>query len=1388
MTTQRRLAKSSKTREKVGPAPRGESIPPRSEAASPDGDGLYDVLVLTASAGGQAALLAVLRQLSPTFDVPILVMQHLPPESTAVDMYLNRVPFAVQWADAASRLEPRKVLLCPPRSFVELMPDGSLRLSPSQGALDKPMDRLLQSAARSFAHRATAVVLTGMGDDAAAGALELHRAGGRVLVQSKASAEHPDMPAAAIRAGAADLIVPLSDLGQVIGEIVSGTPRVKAPSELEAISGVFGERGEIARIARDLDWSQTPLGPVLNWPMHLRVMIRMAIESTSPMCISWGPELAQLYNDELIPFLGPPKHPLALGRRARDNWPEIWGMVGPMFERVTSGGEPTGVVSAPFYQNRDGVLEEVFATLHFAPIRDPESGVIVGVHQAVTDTTAIVVAERRMRLLRNLASRTTGAATPREACERAAAALADDTADVPFALIYQIDESGRQATLAGATGLLARTLAAPRTINVNDPNGDGTWPFRQALTGPVLLDDLTNRVPALTPPEASPSGTLSARSAMLLPLTPAADKRATAVLIAGLSPHRPLDDDYRSFLDLVAQQIASGKNEARARQLERERVDRLAELDRLKTEFFANVSHEFRTPLTLLLTPLEEMLQRRKELPEPFASEIEAAARNSRRLLRLVNDLLDFSEMETRRRHAPLELTNLSELTHDIASAFRSAIERAGLIFEVDCAPMPLVPIDRNMWEKIVSNLLSNALKFTFEGGISVGLKALPMHAELTIADSGGGIPSQELPNVFKRFHRVRGVRARTLEGSGLGLAIVHDLVARMGGQLAARSTEGRGTTFTIWMPFKAARHGLDASQARAVSVPARRVAADLASEAAAWVTPEPAESGDAIEEPLGLPKREHLRALAPGARVLIVDDNADMRDYLRRLLGAYWQVSVESDGAAALASARELKPDLVLADVMMPGMDGFGLLRAIRGDDGLKHTPVTFLTARAGEDAAIEGLLAGADDYLTKPFSARELIARVGGQIELSRTRARAQAALLESESKYRTLFESMDEGFFLCDVAFDADGRPADVFCVEANPAAARIAGQDFTGRRLSDIAPNYEAYWFEIFGRVAKTSVSDRFIQYAEPHGKWLDCFVFKVGSGEDGRVAIIFHDITERRLAEDALRASEEKLRAFISATSDTVYEMSSDWRLMYSLEGKSFIAGTERTREDWTDEYIPEDEKPRIWSAIRRAIEAKRPFELEHRIIGPDGGTRWTASRAIPLLDQRGDIVKWFCTASDITERKRAEAALRTSEEKYHGLFEAIDEGFAIFDMIYDAAGEPVDFRYVETNPAFERQAGRRPRPGQTMRELFPEAEDMWLRDYAEVARNGQPKRFVDYNDGLDRWFEVFVFPMRSGKNRLAALFRDVTESKQTEAALGAERAEKRAQGSRQRRR
>ena len=358
--------------------------------------------------------------------------------------------------------------------------------------------------------------------------------------------------------------------------------------------------------------------------------------------------------------------------------------------------------------------------------------------------------------------------------------------------------------------------------------------------------------------------------------------------------------------------------------------------------------------------------------------------RNAQRLLRLVNTLLDFSRIEAGRVEAVYEPTDLAALTADLVSSFRAATDRAGLSLIVDSAPLAEEAyVDRGMWEKIVLNLVSNAFKFTFEGSITVRVRLGEKAFELEVADTGTGIAPAETPRLFERFHRVEGARSRSHEGSGIGLALVEELVRFHGGAVAVDSEEGRGTTFVIRIPRGSAH--LPAERIKA----ARRLPS-TSTGAMAYVEEALRWTGDSPEPPWA-PEPE--RDGAPRPRILFADDNADMRDYVARLLRERWDVTVVANGDDALARIRRSPPDLVVSDVMMPGLDGFGLVQAMRADPVLRAIPVILLSARAGEDAAAEGLGAGADDYIVKPFTARDLLVRVASKLSSARAAREANA-----------------------------------------------------------------------------------------------------------------------------------------------------------------------------------------------------------------------------------------------------------------------------------------------------------------------------------------------------------------------------------------------------------
>ncbi len=732
--------------------------------------------------------------------------------------------------------------------------------------------------------------------------------------------------------------------------------------------------GEMGARMRGVDWSQTPLGPVATWPQSLRTAVSMMLDSRFAMVIAWGDDFRFFYNDRYISVLGD-KHPRALGTPAVEIFPEVWHLIGPEFERALRG-EPFATEDWYLPIDRNGhYRENCWFTVSYSGIRD-ESGGIGGLLLVVAETTERVEGERRMATLRELAGAAAAARTPTQACRNAAAAFARNSIDVPFALLYGLEDGGQTARLLGSTGLADDHVAAPATIDLAAPSAG--WPLG-SLIEPFVVEDLAARFGEL-PGGAAPEPT---RSAVVLPLARPGLEHPHGVLIAGVCPRRSLDDRYRGFFELAADHIATAIGNAHAIEEQRRRAEALAEIDRVKTAFFSNVSHEFRTPLALMLGPLEDLIAgRHGEVAPALAEQHVLIHRNGLRLLKLVNTMLDFSRIEAGRARAVYEPTDLAAYTVELASMFRAAIERAGLELVVDCPPLSEpVFVDRGMWEKIVLNLISNAFKFTFEGRIEVRLRAAGELVELAVRDTGTGIAADELPRLFERFHRVEGARSRTHEGSGIGLALANELARLHGGTIDAASEVGAGSTFTVRI-----RSGQGHLPRDHISATPSNGARAFVAEAQRWL---PAEVDEAPA------------ATTSTARVLVADDNADMRDYVRGILARRWQVTAVGDGEAALAQIRRAPPDVVVTDVMMPGLDGFGLLAALRADPATRGIPVIVVSARAGDEARVEGLEAGADDYVVKPFAAQELVARVATQLAAAEVRRELEIARRGAEQR---------------------------------------------------------------------------------------------------------------------------------------------------------------------------------------------------------------------------------------------------------------------------------------------------------------------------------------------------------------------------------------------------
>ncbi|WP_244850498.1 response regulator [Caballeronia sp. SL2Y3] len=756
--------------------------------------------------------------------------------------------------------------------------------------------------------------------------------------------------------------------------------------------------GEMGVLIRGFDWTQTSLGAPEDWPQSLKTAIRIMLTSRQPIWIGWGHELLFFYNDAYRSIIGG-KHPHALGQPTSVVWREIWDDIGPLLDTALAGVEGTFVEQKLLIMERNGFPEETYYTFSYSPIPDDRGGA-GGIICANSDDTQRVLGERQLTVLRELATSAADARTWREACERSMNALRSAPRDLPFALLYAAGPGNETATLVGACGIAPGHPAAPAMLNADrlEP-----WPFQDALreNRALLVTNLHQHVSASLPTgawKAAPA------TAVMVPIAPTGETGHATVLIAALNPYRLFDDGYRTFINLVAGQIGAAIGYAHAYDEERRRAEALAEIDRAKTTFFSNISHEFRTPLTLMLGPLEEMLADQGRVPPEDLRLVEIMHRNGMRLLTLVNALLDFSRIEAGRIEIHRQRTDIAAFTAELASLFRSAIETAGLTLRTNIPDTPvLADIDRDMWEKVVMNLLSNAFKFTFEGSIEVALAVRDGVIEASVRDTGIGIAEQEQARVFERFHRVAGAAGRSVEGSGIGLAMVQELVKLHGGSIGVTSRLGEGTCFTVTLP---AAHEDAASRADAPRAEASSRARSFVDAALRW-TPD-ADAADAADAAaldvadLDSPLAHAAEATAPSdaltGRVLVVDDNADLRDYMRRLLAAAGHdVSVAADGRAGLDAAFALHPDVIVSDVMMPRLDGFGLLRALRDDETLRETPVVLLSARAGEEARVGGLEAGADDYLTKPFSARELLARVASNLRLSRLRRETEQRLRE-------------------------------------------------------------------------------------------------------------------------------------------------------------------------------------------------------------------------------------------------------------------------------------------------------------------------------------------------------------------------------------------------------
>ena len=452
------------------------------------------------------------------------------------------------------------------------------------------------------------------------------------------------------------------------------------------------------------------------------------------------------------------------------------------------------------------------------------------------------------------------------------------------------------------------------------------------------------------------------------------DQGREMVILTSKVPLRNDAGDVIGLLGIIVD-ITERKRIETELQLAKESAERAS---RIKGEFLANMSHELRTPLTLVASPLESLLAGDAgPLPRAAIAQLERAQRNAQRLEGMVNDLLDFSRLEAGRQPVLPERTDVGQLTALIVHDAEPLAMARGLqlSFEDQLGSAPLW-LDRGMFEKILMNLLGNALKFTPGGGsVRVSLCRQGGEFELSVADTGIGIAPGDQQRIFERFQQADATTTRRFGGTGLGLALVKEFSELMEGSVGLESAVGRGARFFVRLPLRPAELSVATSP---LPVP----------------TPHRWSSMQAIPSDTLPPDSELDAEQLP--TVLLVEDNPEMRSYLRQLLAARYRVITAENGRVALEVARLELPDVILSDVMMPGLDGLTLVEIVKSDETLQHIPIILLTARAGKEAAVSALEAGADDYISKPFSPAELRARVRAAYRLGHA-YRRMAAMAE-------------------------------------------------------------------------------------------------------------------------------------------------------------------------------------------------------------------------------------------------------------------------------------------------------------------------------------------------------------------------------------------------------
>jgi PAS domain S-box-containing protein len=998
----------------------------------------------------------------------------------------------------------------------------------------------------------------------------------------------------------------------------------KSSSFPEFLSG----GGEMGQRIRDYDWSSTSLGPVETWPQSLRTCIRIMLISRQPIWIGWGKELIKFYNDPYKAIVGG-KHPWALGQPASVVWKDIWKDIEPMLKVVMEQNEGTYVESQLLIMERNGYPEETYYTFSYTPIPG-DDGKTEGMFCANSDDTDKIISERQLKTLTALGKELSDCKTREEIITRTLSTLSENPQDFPFAIFR--DLVGNKAILEQTTPMRDALKILPTEIDLLSDN-----PVAQVIKRSIdeksvqLYENLISTVGEL------PKGAweIPTDKTIVLPIIQSGGMESYGVLVIGMNPYRLFDENYKSFFSLIADQVANAFADVFAFEEERKRVEALAEIDRAKTHFFSNISHEFRTPLTLILGPVQEVLQDENIDPE-VRMKMQIANRNALRMQRLVNTLLDFSRIEAGRLEGKFIKTDIISLTKDLAGNFRSAIERAGMQLEFETSAITSdVYVDHEMWEKIILNLLSNALKYSDKGKIVVTINQRDKDLIVIIKDSGIGIPEDQLEKIFDRFHRVESTGGRSQEGTGIGLSMVRELIKIHKGTIRVESQVGEGSSFIINIPL--GKDHLDGSMVAEGNYSRENsLSESFSEEANQWL----------IEnEQINLNNSSALSVQNDLPLILLAEDNTDMRGYVKRVLSSRCIVHTANNGAEAIEMIRQHNYELDISDVMMPVMNGFELLKKIREDYNKKNTPVIFLSARAGEEAKVEGIDAGADDYLVKPFSSRELVAKVEANIKIARNRIKAEKNLRNIIYQSPFAMNIMKGNDFVIEIA---NRKVLEMLDKKE---------EEIIGKSMLEVFPELAGQGIvEILNKVIETgepfTANELPIVFQKSEGQELLYvnLIFEPIFNDAGEVDAIISvsvDVTAQVKARNIIEQSQKELNELANAVPQLVWVADKFGIPYYYNERVSEFNGIKKNEQgvwEW-EVFVHPDDLEITRKEWGHAVANGTLYQVEHRLGGLDGSYRWYLSRALPFKNDKGEILKWFGSSTDIQASKEQSAIL-----------------------------------------------------------------------------------------------------------------------------------------------